>query len=172
MLPPETYFDMRLPILVGEIAYNLRSALDYLVFELARLDTGIEQSGTQFPLEDTPEGFQRNLKRGRLIGLNAAHIAAIEGMLRDLSNPDKHRHLIKASGEVGFTVHSSLEKDLSSIVGYERYADHPVPGQPPVKVKVHLTANHTFDDGSPVIESIEEIEMRIGNALGNFKPDS
>src|SRR5262249_37937182 len=34
-------------ILVGEVCYNLRAALDYLVFELAKLDSGAEQEQTQ-----------------------------------------------------------------------------------------------------------------------------
>src|SRR5215467_5786119 len=34
--PAETFFGMRFGVLIGEICYNLRSALDYLVFELAR----------------------------------------------------------------------------------------------------------------------------------------
>ncbi len=47
----------RYSILVGETFYNLRAALDYLVYELARRDTGIPQERTQFPITDTPERF-------------------------------------------------------------------------------------------------------------------
>ena len=39
-------------ILVGETVYNLRAALDYLVYELAILDSGQIQEYTQFPIED------------------------------------------------------------------------------------------------------------------------
>jgi hypothetical protein len=177
-MPAETYMGMRLPVLIGEIAYNLRSALDYLVFELAKLDSGSEQSGTQFPIEDDPSRFEGNVSRF-LKGVNSRHVAAIErlqpyngcdwmGRLRDLSNPDKHRHFIKGSGDVHFTVHSSLEKDLCQITGYERYAHHPVVGH--VKVKVHVAAKHTFtDDGAPVIDAIEEIKAQISNAIESFK---
>jgi hypothetical protein len=56
-LPPETFFGMRIGILVGEICYNLRSALDYLIFELAKLDSGVEQRGTQFPIMDAKQDF-------------------------------------------------------------------------------------------------------------------
>jgi hypothetical protein len=38
--------------LVGEICYNLRSALDYLVFELAKHDSGTRQENTQFPIAE------------------------------------------------------------------------------------------------------------------------
>jgi len=77
-LPP--FGKRRLPlvsILIGEICYNLRSALDYLVYELAILDSSKRQDGTQFPIDDTPEKFSKH-KRSWLKGLNSNHVAAIE----------------------------------------------------------------------------------------------
>src|SRR5439155_13835682 len=44
-------------VLVGETVYNLRAALDYLVYELAINDSGRPQEGTQFPIESSKEGF-------------------------------------------------------------------------------------------------------------------
>src|ERR1022692_3409696 len=40
------------PIIIGETVYNLRSALDFLVFVLAWADSGKRQEGTQFLIED------------------------------------------------------------------------------------------------------------------------
>ena len=51
----ETFVEMSVPIRVGEVCYNFRSALDYLIFELAKLDSGVEQGGTQFPIMDSPK---------------------------------------------------------------------------------------------------------------------
>lgn len=66
------------PILIGEICYNLRSALDYLIYELTKLDSpGIPQHQTQFPIEDRKKGFIHRCG-GWLKGLNQAHIASIE----------------------------------------------------------------------------------------------
>jgi hypothetical protein len=48
IVPVSVPASMRIPILIGEICYNLRSALDYLVYELAKHDSGA-QSDTQFP---------------------------------------------------------------------------------------------------------------------------
>src|SRR5436309_1128025 len=42
-------------ILIGETIYNQRAALDYLIYELALLDSGRIQDGTQFPIESWPE---------------------------------------------------------------------------------------------------------------------
>jgi len=49
-LPASTFVTMRVGVLIGEVCYNLRSSLDYLVFALAELDSGIKQKGTQFPI--------------------------------------------------------------------------------------------------------------------------
>ncbi|HEX3971235.1 MAG TPA: hypothetical protein VHX19_07915, partial [Stellaceae bacterium] len=158
------------------------SALDWLVYELAKLDTGAAQDGTQFPLEDTPERFTGNKKRFRIDLLSAPHVALIEALqpyngvnwtrrLRDCSNPDKHRHLVETGGRADYYVHSSLERDLARCLGYEREAAHPIPGQPPVKVKVYIASSITFDDGAPVIETVEEIKAGVADTLAAFKPE-
>jgi hypothetical protein len=180
-LPTETFYGMQFGILMGEICYNLRSALDYLVFELARLDSGAEQSGTQFPIIDAKEDFVRDAERRWLKGINASHVAAIERLqpyngcnwtrlLRECSNPDKHRHFMPSGGHVNAWIYTSLENDLSRIPhGYARTAPHAVYGT--VDVKVYVTGNITFPDGTPVIETFEEIEREVANTLAHFKPD-
>src|SRR6266568_1162319 len=104
-----------LAILIGETLYNLRAALDYLVFELVYLDAGKPKSGTKFLIEDTVEGWDKHLPNFNMSGherrklwldkLTAAHQAALKALqpchgcewtrrLRGLSNPDKHRRLL------------------------------------------------------------------------------
>jgi len=177
--PAETFFGMDVPILIGEICYHFRSALDYLVFELAKLDSGVEQKGTQFPIEDDPNRFRGNAPR-MLAGINPVHVAAIERLqpynrcdwierLRDCSNPDKHRHFVEAGGVSRMTAHSSLERDdLDRIDGFERDAPF---GLGHVKVKVHNALTITFEDGFPVIETLQEIQSCIAHALRYFKPE-
>src|SRR5262249_34225904 len=107
--------DLMFSILVGEVCYNLRAALDYLVFDLARRDSGAEQEQTQFLIEDNTDKFQKKVPR-RLKGLTPAHVAAIEVLqpyngcewtrqLRELSNPDKHRTLVPVQIGHDLTVH-------------------------------------------------------------------
>src|ERR1700731_2588895 len=48
----------RFSILVSEICFNLRAALDYLVYELAILDSGSVKEKTQFPIEDCKKDFE------------------------------------------------------------------------------------------------------------------
>lgn len=38
------------PVVAGEVLYHLRTALDYLVYNLAWLDTGAPQQHTAFPI--------------------------------------------------------------------------------------------------------------------------
>jgi hypothetical protein len=180
-LGSETHWEIRIAILMGEIFYNLRTALDYLVFKLAKRDSGIEQDNTQFPIADARQDFLRDAQR-RLKGINAAHVAEIERRqpyngcgwsrrLRDYSNPDKHRHLVLTGGGHNFHVHSSLEKDLDRCWGYEREVPHPVPGQAPVKVKVYPAGKVAFSDGTPIIDTIKEIKVGVADALSAFKPE-
>ena len=181
-LPPETFFGMHIGTLTGEIFYNLRTALDYLIFELAKFDSGIEQSGTQFPIMDAKQDFDGRGKAAFLKGVNPTHIACIERLqpyngcdwtrrLRDCSNADKHRHFIASAGDSRVTVHSSLERDdLVRIRGFERKAPHPLTGRG-VDVKVHIAGQITFPDGAPVRDTIEEIKTEVANTLVAFKPD-
>jgi hypothetical protein len=59
-------------LVVGEILFNLRSALDHLAWSLVELDGGTPGIGTQFPIRPSP--FD---KKGRLVG------ASIEPPIRD-----------------------------------------------------------------------------------------
>jgi hypothetical protein len=45
------------PILAGEIVNNLHSALDYLIYDLALLDSKKAQNTTKFPAESSAEAF-------------------------------------------------------------------------------------------------------------------
>ncbi len=180
ILPSETFYDMRFPVLIGEICYNLRTALDWLVFEVAKLDTKEEQDNTQFPLEDTSDGFVKNKKRFRIDLLTSAHEDLIEAVqpyngcewskrLRDYSNLDKHRKFVSTAGRADYHVYSSLEKDLTKCLGHEREVPHPIPGQTPVKVKVYISGAITFTDGAPVIEAVEEIKAGVADMLRQFE---
>jgi hypothetical protein len=41
-----------LSVIVGDAIHNFRTALDYIIFELARKDSGKIQNGTQFLIEN------------------------------------------------------------------------------------------------------------------------
>jgi hypothetical protein len=168
---PNDHFqvNMQIPmsfgICMGEICYNLRTALEYLVFELAKSDSGARQDGTQFPIEDTRKGFEWRLRRGWLKDISSRHVAAIERLqpykgckwsaaLRDLSNKDKHRELptIRSMGELkifGILAHS--DPPPPSIFR----AKHPISGKE-MNMSVEVNSVIAFDDGAPIIETLDK----------------
>jgi len=179
LIPTQIFAPMSIAIRIGEICYNLRTALEYLVFELAKLDCGVSQKKTQFPIEDTAEGFQLRLKRGWLKGLNTNHITAIERLqpyqgcgwsraLRDLSNKDKHREFPALKGRGQVMVYTSNDWQFASLALPVHRALHPVTGKE-MDVKVDFQTEVAFDDGTPVVETLVEIKRGVAQALADFK---
>ncbi len=100
-------------VIVGEIAHDLRSALDGLVWQLAKRDRGIESTTTEFPIYLKGPRSKRATRfpgrRGRVEGINSRHLAMLEAVqpykrrhgfrrshlwsLHELNNADKHRLL-------------------------------------------------------------------------------
>ncbi|SRR6266498_1190510 len=178
--PVRIAVSIRIPVLIGEICYNLRSALDYLVFELAKLDSGVSQDGTQFPIEDAPKGFAHRIKTGRLKGINPAHVAIIEGLqpykgcewtkaLREVSNPDKHRELAVIKGDVVGMLYTPRDPEFPTLDLPIRSARHPLVGKVDMKFDHAVTVQ--FREGMPVMETLEEIKLQVADTLTAFKPE-
>lgn len=162
-------------ILVGEIVYNLRSALDYLIYELAFLDSGSEQEGTQFPIEDTVKGWEKHLtwarkptsaKAGRpgyVQFLKVPHQTAICGLqpcsgvnwtaqLRDISNPDKHKRL--SVTETRLQTNTAMVTTGSG-----------------VQMQSGVTPVIAFDDGTRVAQLLEHLKTQVTDVINSFKPE-
>jgi hypothetical protein len=155
------------PILIGETIYNLRAALDYLVYELFHLDTGKSHSGTKFLIENTvgswnahfPAGIsKRELAKFWLHQLSASYQASLKGLqpcfgckwtktLRDLSNPDKHRRLL--------TVVATVEQPSYGAIG----------GFGPVMVTFQLTTKVAFEDTSLVVETLKLLQKQVADVI-------
>lgn len=151
-------------IVAGESIYNLRASLDYLVYELAILDSGSTQKGTQFPIESTVKGWNGRLNTF-LKGLSVKHKTIIEGLqpcngckwtetLRDISNPDKHRTL-----------------QVVRISSFKKKANIPASAVSAVKMHAQFTPVIAFDDGSPVIETLQELKTNVTTVLDKFNSD-
>jgi hypothetical protein len=108
-------------ILVGEVVFQLRSALDHLAWQLVELDGGTPGEQTQFPIRDTPLDRKSNLMElkartmpqikspqildcldksqpyarsdGTIKSLGDAHTNAL-WLVKVLNNIDKHRLLL------------------------------------------------------------------------------
>lgn len=183
----------KIGITAGEIVYNLRAALDYLVFELAFHDsfnTSLDSINmrTQFPIEDTPEGFKGRIdpikRRGgtidnALTGVSPDHIAAIEALqpykgvdwtklLRDLSNEDKHRtipllgyYMPIRTINVGGT-----EQEAAALGGYRKPGDMNV--YYPTTFVVYFANAST---GGNIAETLEILKTEVRTVIDSFEVD-
>ena len=99
------YVPMDVPIRVGEIAYNLRSALDHLVYALVRDNNGTPARRHEFPIVEEERRYRKAASH-RLGGIAQDRLDLIEAfqpfrggighhllMLHRICNIDKHRHL-------------------------------------------------------------------------------
>jgi hypothetical protein len=169
--PPPTI----IPILVGETIYNLRAALDYLVYGLACFDSKQVVENTQFPIEDKGDVFIRRIggagtkRRGvYLAGVNDTHVAIISQfqpcygckwtrVLREISNPDKHRKLTIIKAPMVYNI-----PDGST----ERIID----GQS-VNMENGISLNIGFSNGLPIVETLEQLHSEVTKTLNLFKLD-
>ncbi len=153
-------------ILVGEIIYNLRAALDYLIYELAYLDSGSIVNGTQFPIHDTVEGF-KGRRDFHLKGVSDKHVAIIERLqpyngcnwthiLQRLSNPDKHMHLTISKSSVRYSIPQGSTEAI-------------IAGQS-VNVKDGLSIHIKFSDGTSImdIDTLKQLKLEVTQTLHPF----
>lgn len=177
-----------IPIIVGETIYNLRAALDYLIYELAIKDSGSPQPGTQFLIEDIKtdphypqRGFDWRSKKC-LAGLSKPHVEAIEALqpyvgckwaqtLRDISNPDKHRHLTAVVGR--WNEMANFECGISG--AFDNLPGMILRGRGGIYTDdyFHLeyTVEITFPDGTPVIKTLEFVKNSVTGVLKIFESE-
>jgi hypothetical protein len=161
-------------LLTGEIVYNLRAALDYLVYDLALWNTGKPREGTQFPINKSAVAFERNRKTS-LKGLNVEHVAMIEQVqpykgckwtdfLNALSNADKHRKLTV------FDMSGSFTMNLAWIFPVDPQAK---PGTSFAAGTMQMNPNEpffvAFEDGRPIVETLKKLHLQVARLLDLFK---
>jgi hypothetical protein len=157
-------------ILTGQIVNGLRSALDYLIANLAEIDSGAAKRRTQFPVEHDGTGFLGR-KATFLKGLSSNHIAAIERLqpyngcawtrrMADLSNVDKHNALIPT--KMDFLCGAQLDPIKGTKAHPSRY-----------KVRMHITPTVYISVGKEfaLVEALREIETGVTQTLGSFQAE-
>jgi hypothetical protein len=181
-------FPLDAAVVVGEVIYNLRAALDYLIYELAWEDSGTEKHGTQFLIESV-EVDRKDKKRGFnprsetcFAGLRADHINALELLqpykgctwtktLRDISNPDKHRRLTAIGGtsEALSTVECGISENLNDrprkiLRGRgASYAD--------THTHLQYTLQVTLPNGADIVKTLEILKREVRATIDAFKPE-
>lgn len=167
-----------IPVIIGEIAYNLVAALDYLVFVLAMHDSGKEQTGTQFPICEKKEFFERG-RFSMLKGVRSEHVALIERLqpyqgctwtkhVKDLSNPDKHRHLLRVERLPLMITgsHPDSPGETAKEARARRRAKLP---KPPMKMYTGRAFLITFSDHARIVETLEILQSQVADVLVQFK---
>jgi hypothetical protein len=137
----------RFGILVGETIYNLRAALDYLVYQLAISDSGMIQKGTQFP--DRSDGVcprHKAVLRGY-----ERRVCAWYERLAEISNQDKHRYIELAYGAEGLRL---------IVSGFS------ASGEPSI---ASASVDVTLRDGDLVVDLLEQLQHEVASVLGTFQ---
>jgi hypothetical protein len=118
MGPVPTLPDTLAPI-AGDAAQNLRTALDYLAAELARIN-GSDPKRVYFPISETAEKYKSELD-GKTKGISPEAIKVFDliepyggghgqmlWVLHALNNADKHRLLVSVGSNIARTVQMTL----------------------------------------------------------------
>jgi hypothetical protein len=99
-----------IPVIIGDCLQNLRSALDYLVWELVLAANSQPSEKNAFPICGTAKGFKESLRRGSLNGVPEEATTLIQDLqpynggdrwketvlwiLNELCNINKHRRIL------------------------------------------------------------------------------
>jgi len=78
-------------------------------------------------------------------------------MLRDLSNPDKHRHLLAVKSPVVLRIDPRNTEEILA-------------GRP-VDVNSYASITRAFSDGTPIIEGLEQFTLMVAKTLDGFTPE-
>jgi hypothetical protein len=168
---------------IGEAVYNLRSSLDYLVYNIACIcNGGRHVAQTQFPICDDPIDFWaqatgKHPTSGKKVTCRLAHVppnvidrftqlqpwstppCEWTAKLRDLSNPDKHRAM------------ANLRSVTKLLPG-----DHPdvaelLPDVDPNPEDAYFVVQVLFaDTGDDVVDTLVLLQREVLALIKEFKP--
>lgn len=113
--PSDSNIKGRPLVSLSQIAENLRSALDYLVFALSKRSTSdLNDRAPQFVIAESKTEFEKQAKQ-RLRYLTPAQVRFMEmvqpyksgimlALLKDMTDPSKHRHLLSLEERTGWRI--------------------------------------------------------------------
>jgi hypothetical protein len=157
--------------IIGDCLQNLRSSLDYLVWELVLANNNDPGKYNMFPICDTPAAFKKERdKRDRLLGVHPDAITLIEALqpyhlgkdreksilwvLNELTNFNKHRRVLLTALRAARSNIDVVNIDgelwgSGSIPTFDGDAKIGPPSSPAeMQMNTQLLACVTFDEGS------------------------
>ena len=161
--------------IISEFAHHLRAALDYSVFVASRINSkGVEQEGTQFPINCCANIFKRNRgKKGCLRFLTDEQIALVESVqpykgfplwqfLHRFSNIDKHGKFLKIM-VVGNTrqIPDADADTMPSLGNHMRVKFEPA-------YDVHLLDPDGLASAVPIQDSLGILHSQVAEFLDEF----
>jgi hypothetical protein len=174
-------------ILIGETVQNLRTALDYLVYELANWRSGPDKSRrTQFPIESKPYGFNGRID-SFLEGVFEDHVAAIKRLqpfdgrrnwlwhIRDISNTDKHNVVPATMGFGEMLIYAGTHATTATLAGGYAKPGDPVGMYFKIPMSIALRegddpAPQRLPDHRPAIKLLEDLIAQTRGLLETFEP--
>jgi len=96
----EPVLSKRLPLIIGDCLQNVRSSLDYLVWELVLAANCKPTKQHAFPICETPDAFKACIKGKRLDGLSGDAITEIEALQPYTEGKDFRQHVFWALDEL------------------------------------------------------------------------
>lgn len=158
--------------LVSEFLHHSRSALDYIIFNLARHNEGVEKDGTQYPICECAQEFQEVVRRKRspIEFLTKEQRALVErfqpynrlpvlALLNRISNRDKHRefHISPSEGL----------RRLVPIAEAQASGRRSIPSDQ-VGMVFQISYDITIDKGNPATETLQKLHTLLGQILNEF----
>jgi len=185
----------RLSVRIGEHIYNLRAALDYLIYELSG-----HKRQTQFPVEKDRNSFNSR-KTGHnaagkdvaryLHGVSTDHCRLIEsvqpyvlapgdpdprsswtGLLQCLSNEDKHRQVVPLNGRTGQPITRQQVRQYPVVTVHPHYGGGGrvflriiTPPRTYVEIQVDFPVEVALPQGLPAYQALQELQTEVGALL-------
>jgi hypothetical protein len=160
----------RISLTLGETIYNIRAALDYLVYSVVRASNeGVEIDETQFPLSESERGYwklrwtgtdpiahknqpQSLNKMPQDVADDLAHYQPFSDcawaiLLRSLSNADKHRYLTTLTASFNFRPSGETVVEI-----------HPDTGQESIKRIGEVEVGLSLPTGEDVVEAADLVQ--------------
>lgn len=190
---PKAPIPSRFPLIIGDCLQNLRSSLDYLVWELVLAANNASGKDHMFPICSTSDSFKSQLGRGRLGGVHTDAVVEIEALqpfqlgqdfdkailwvLDDFCNVNKHRRLLLtmlrgASGSIEETRTIDgkvwIRTELSHVEPDAKVGPFPIVEGGRVHVNAPVISFLAFDEGAA---RGMEVSSRLGAMLNYVKDD-
>jgi hypothetical protein len=177
------------PLIVGDCLGNLRSTLDYLVWELVLAEGKKPTIRNQFPIAHTPEAFKDEIRGDRLKGVHPDAVAIIDSLqpyhlavpdesqlsiLNKLVNINKHRRIlltclktiqpipmIEIEGQAFAQVNPPTFQGNAEFGPFEVFGDQ-------VKVQTDYIAYVAFNEAPAEGFSVSGMMQAIGDCLNDI----